>query len=141
MDSANKRQVLVDTGPLVAFLRRDEEHHAWVSDRFAELPAPLLTCEPVLTEALFLLSKQAGGQRVFFDLLASGLLQVSFSVQAEHRALSQLMMKYKDLPMSLADACLVRMAELYSDSPVFTLDKHFRVYRRNSRRTIPLIVP
>ena len=109
--------------------------------RFRELPAPLLTCEPVLTEAFFLVAQHRDGPRRLFELLGSGVIQVRFPVMGEHEALWKLIQKYRDLPMSLADACLVRMAELQPESRVFTLDAHFRVYRKHGRQLIPVIMP
>ena len=131
----------MDTGPLVAFLRRAEAAHRWTVARFAELPAPFVTCEPVLAETFFLVARQPDGPRRFFELLDSGLLEVHFQVMAEQRALGKLIHKYKDLPMSLADACLVRMAELSVGTVVFTLDTHFRIYRKHGRQTIPVVMP
>ena len=133
--------VLVDTGPLVAFLREAEADHEWAAEKFAELPAPFLTCEPVLAETFFLVSRQPDGPRRFFDLLGSGLLEVEFSVIDEREALWKLMHKYEDLPISLADACLVRLAEKHAGAAVFTLDAHFRIYRKNGRQQIPVIMP
>lgn len=134
-------RVIVDTGPLVAFLNKKEVHHAWVVEQFRSLQPPLITCEPVLTEAFHLLSRLRTGHRRFFELLASGAISVEFDLMNEQKALGKLAQKYEDLPMSLADACLVRMAELYPDAPVFTLDHHFRIYRKNGRRLIPTIMP
>jgi len=136
-----ERQVIVDTGPLVAFLVADDQHHAWAAERFRELPAPLWTCEPVLTETFHLLRKLRGGGRRFFELLASGLLAVEFELVAEHAALARLVAKYADLPMSLADACLVRMVERHPGAIVFTVDRHFAIYRQQGRRQIPTIMP
>ena len=133
--------VLVDTGPLVAFLREAEAAHDWVAAQFAELPAPFLTCEPVLAETFFLVARQPDGPRRFFDLLESGLLEIDFSVIAEREALRKLVRKYADLPMSLADASLVRLAELHPGASVFTLDSHFQVYRKHGRQQIPVIMP
>jgi len=133
--------VLVDSGPLVAFLRAAEADHAWAAEKFAELPAPFLTCEPALAETLFLVSRQPEGPRRFFDLLGSGLLEVEFSVIREREALGKLSHKYQDLPMSLADACLVRLAEKHAGAAVFTLDAHFRIYRKHGRQQIPVIMP
>ncbi len=131
----------MDTGPLVAFLHAAEGMHDWATARFQELPAPFLTCEPVLAETFFLMSRHPDGPRRFFDLLGSGVLEVGFSVLGEREALGKLIHKYKDLPMSLADACLVRMAELHPGASVFTLDSHFRIYRKNGRQQIPVIMP
>ena len=133
--------VLVDTGPLVAFLREAEADHEWAAEKFAELPAPFLTCEPVLAETFFLVSRQPDGPRRFFDLLGSGLLEVEFSVLSERETLRKLIRKYEDLPMSLADACLVRLAEKHAGAVVFTLDAHFRIYRKHGRQQIPVIMP
>lgn len=133
--------ILVDTGPLVAFLRESEAAHPWAAAQFKELPAPFMTCEPVLAETFFLVSRHSGGPRRFFDLLGSGLLEVNFSMTTEREALWKLIHKYEDLPMSLADACLVRLAELNPGASVFTLDTHFRVYRKNGRQQIPVIMP
>ncbi|MEO6751840.1 MAG: PIN domain-containing protein [Chthoniobacteraceae bacterium] len=131
----------MDTGPLVAFLTQTEALHDWVASKFAELPAPFVTCEPVLAETFFLLSRLPDGPRRFFDLLGSGLLEIEMSVLAEQAALGKLIHKYKDLPMSLADACLVRLAELHPKASVFTLDTHFRVYRKHGRQQIPVMMP
>ena len=137
----SKPTVIVDTGPLVAFLSKAEALHGWVASKFAELPAPFVTCEPVLAETFFLLSRLPDGPRRFFDLLGSGLLQIELSVLGECDALSKLVRKYEDLPMSLADACLVRLAELHPKASVFTLDTHFRIYRKQGRQQIPVIMP
>ena len=102
---------------------------------------PFFTCEPVLAETYFLLTRQSNGPQLFFDLLSSGLLTVDFSIMAERNNFAKLIHKYRDLPISLAGACLVRMAELSPGSTVFTLDQHFRVYRKNGRQTIPAIMP
>lgn len=133
--------VIVDTGPLVAFLVADDRYHSWAVERFKELPAPFLTCEPVLTETYHLLRRLRLGEQRFFELLARGLLEVDFDLVAEHAALSTLTAKYRDLPMSLADACLVRMVERHPGATVFTVDRHFQVYRHHGRRRIPTIMP
>ena len=138
---ASKPRILIDTGPIVAFLSAEEAVHEWAVSQFSALPTPFATCEPVLAETFFLLSRHPDGPRRFFELLASGLLVVDFSILAEQQNLAALIRKYRDLPMSLADACLVRMAELHPDASVFTLDSHFRVYRKNGRQTIPVILP
>jgi predicted nucleic acid-binding protein len=133
--------VIADTGPLVAFLRRDDADHAWAAERFRELTTPLVTCDAVLSEALFLLSQSAGGARKLLDLVDRGLVVPSFDLAAELKAVSQLLRRFEDVPMSLADACLVRMAELHDDARVFALDSDFKVYRRHRRQVIPLLYP
>ena len=133
--------VIVDTGPLVAFLVETDSHHAWAVGQFHELSAPFLCCEPVLTETFYLVSRLHNGPRRFFELLRSDLLNVEFSLLAEREALRKLIYKYADMPMSLADACSVRMAEQVDGALVFTTDNDFRTYRKNGRQLIPLVVP
>jgi predicted nucleic acid-binding protein len=132
---------LVDTGVLVALLNRKEQHHAWAVEKARVLPSPFLTCEPVLTETYFLVSPLPGGALGFFELLNSGMLEVDLLIIAEREALRKLIRKYEDLPMSLADACLVRLAELHPAASVLTLDSHFQIYRKHGRQQIPIIMP
>ena len=94
-----------------------------------------------MAETFFLLCRQSDGSRLFFDLLSSGMLSTDFSLTSERQHLSKLIDKYRDLPMSLADACLVRMAETRPGAVVLTLDNDFRIYRKNGRQTIPVILP
>src|SRR5262245_42667638 len=103
---------IVDTGPLVAFLDRSEQHHTWVVERIEELDAPLLVWEPVLAETMYLLAPYAKAQDVIFDLLRNGALKLAFHIDEHADPLRQLLQKYRDNPMSLADACVVRMAEM-----------------------------
>jgi len=100
-----------------------------------------VTCEPVLTETFFLLRRIHDGPVKFFALLDSGLLQINFSLLAEKASLERLIRRYANVPMSLADACLVRLAELNPRSHVFTLDSDFHTYRQHGRQTIPILKP
>lgn len=136
-------QVIVDTGPIVAYLRAPDHYHAWARHRFEELAPPFWTCEPVLTEAAFLLSRFGGAQNVevLLALVRRGALRVTFSLADQVGQLLELMKRYQDVPMSLADACLVRMAELRSGSVVLTLDSDFTIYRIHGRTPIPLLIP
>ena len=132
---------ITDTGPLVAFLDKGQAHHAWVKQQIRSLHEPLITCEPVLTEAAFLLARIQGGREGLFGLLRDGAVKIEFSLYDHIEDITALCRKYRDQPMSLADACLVRMAELHERHAVFTLDSDFRVDRKNGRDAIPLIAP
>jgi predicted nucleic acid-binding protein len=134
-------RVIIDTGPLVAFLVKHEVHHQWVVDQFQRLPAPFLTCESVLTEAFFLVRKLPRGTTRFFSLINSGLLDIDYSIIADGPSLDKLVQRYANVPMSLADACLVRLAQLHPQRAVFTLDQDFQIYRLDGRRPIPLLMP
>ncbi|NBD18928.1 MAG: PIN domain-containing protein [Cyanobacteria bacterium] len=136
------RQVgIVDTGFLVAFLNSTEQYHSWVKKQLNNIPSPLITCEPVITETCFLLSTINKGEEIVFKLLSQEKIKISFRLDQELESVRQLMEKYCSVPMSLADACLVRMSEIYSNSVVFTLDSDFRIYRKNKKQMINLIIP
>jgi uncharacterized protein len=119
----------------------EETHHQWVREQFQRLAAPFLTCEAVLTETFFLVRKLPNGTAKFFALINSGLLEVDFAIVAEGAALEKLVQRYANVPMSLADACLVRLAKLHPQTVVFTLDQDFLIYRRDGRLPIPLLMP
>jgi predicted nucleic acid-binding protein len=132
---------LLDTGPLVSFLASGLHHHAWVVEQWGRLRPPLLTCEPVLTEAAFLLKRESREADALFALLERGVVRVALSVQKEQADLRVLMHRYRNRPMSLADACLVRLSEIHPDGEIFTLDSDFRIYRRHGNKTIPVRMP
>jgi predicted nucleic acid-binding protein len=135
------KRIVVDTGPLVAFLNSADGHHEWSVRMLEQIEPPLLTCEAVLSEACFLLRRARGGPQAVLEMVASGAVQVSFSLEREIAAVSKLMTRYASVPMSLADACLVRMMEIEPRSTLLTLDSDFKIYRRNRRQAIPLVTP
>lgn len=132
---------ILDTGPLVALLNRSDRHHRWAREQWARVESPLLTCEPVIAEACFLVRAIDGGMAAVLDLVQRDVLDLSFHVAGEAGVISRLLRKYRDVPMSLADGCLVRMAERHHDGVVMTLDSDFRVYRKNGRQLIPTLTP
>lgn len=134
-------RAIVDTGPLVAFFDRSERYHRWTADRIEELDAPLLVCEPVLTEALFLLARFPIAPDALFGLLQNGALVVGFRLEQHVGMLHRLLRKYRDTPMSLADACVLRMAEIHEGHCVLTLDSDFAVYRKHGRLPLTLMHP
>lgn len=97
--------------------------------------------EPVITEACFLVAHLHDGTQKVLRLVAESVLQIDFSLAAEIEAVESLMKKYENVPMSLTDACLVRMSEMKADAKIFTLDGDFIIYRKNGRQQIPLIYP
>ncbi len=132
---------IVDKGPLVAFFDRSEQHHRWAAERFEELDAPLLVCEPVLAEAMYLLARYPKAQGAVLGLIENGALSVAFRLDEHLGALRKLLQKYRDTPMSLADACIVRMSEIHDRHSVLTLDSDFLVHRKHGRAPLPLIHP
>ena len=133
--------VIADAGVLVALLVRSDQHHEWVSKEARSIAFPLHTCEAVLAEAAHLLRRGGADEPILAEWRERGLLLVPFALQAESAAVKALMRDYRDVPMSLADACLVRMAELDGTARVWTTDAHFQIYRRHGREPIPLIAP
>ena len=136
-----KPVVLLDTGPLVAFLHASDHHHAWSREQFNQLEAPLLTCEAVIAESCHLLRKLPNAQGCVLQMIERGSMRIDFSLQQESTAIAELLQRYRDRPASLADMCLVRMSEIHNSSIVLTLDSDFHVYRRLGRKTISLLHP
>jgi uncharacterized protein len=132
---------IVDTGPLVAFFDRSERHHAWVVARIEEIEPPLLVCEPVLTEAMYLLRHYPAAADALIGLLQNGALHIAFQIEPNIEPVRRLLRKYRDTPMALADACVVRMAEIHARQSVLTLDSDFAAYRKHDRVALPLIHP
>ncbi len=135
------RRVIVDTGPLVAFLNGNDAHHAWTRDTLSRVEPPLMTCEALLSEACFLLRKLDGGPDALLSLVSRGIVEIDFRLDNETLAVLTLMKRYASIPMSLADACLVRMSELTRNATVMTLDSDFRIYRRHGRRVVAVLSP
>jgi uncharacterized protein len=132
---------LLDTGPLVSFLGAGQRHHTWAVEQWRRLRAPLLTCEPVLSEAAFLLKREGRDAEALFELLERGVIRIGLAVQEEQADLRALMRRYRNRPMSLADACLVRLSEIHMAAAVLTLDSDFRIYRRHGNKVIPVRMP
>ncbi|RAI44074.1 type II toxin-antitoxin system VapC family toxin [Rhodoplanes roseus] len=131
--------VLVDAGFLVALLARRDGHHAWAIRTAERAPPPWLTCDAVLSEAFHLLGP--AGVPVLGALVGRGALVSRFDFGSEAEPVLRLMQKYADVPMSFADACLVRMTEFAAEPILLTTDTDFRVYRRLGRRTVPCVLP
>jgi predicted nucleic acid-binding protein len=132
---------IVDTGPLVAFFDRSDRNHHWALNQVQELEVPLLVCEPVLAETMYLLRYDARVPDVLFEYLQNGALHIAFRIDEHVGALRRLLKKYGDTPMSLADACIVRMAEIHEQHAILTLDSDFWVYRKHGRVPLTLIHP
>jgi predicted nucleic acid-binding protein len=129
---------IADTGFLVGFANRADQHHDWAVGIASRVTEPLLTCEAVLAETAFHL----GGSRLALDMVREGLVRLAFDVDDNLVQLAALADRYADRRPDLADLCLIRMSELNPRHAIITVDHaDFRVYRRNKRETIPLICP
>ncbi len=134
-------RAVIDTGPLVALLNRRDQHHLWAKELVADLEPPLYTCEAVISEACFLLKAINDGPEAVLELMQRGAVEIGFDLEDELEPVSTLMRRYRDVPMSFADACLVRMTEIEAQSVVITVDSDFEIYRRNRRQVVPTISP
>lgn len=131
---------ICDTGPLLAFLNRNDPHHVWAVTVMKQTPAPLLVCEAVLTEVIYFLREERLPLDALFELLNRRAIQLDFDLSAHWPRIRTLIARYKQ--MDLADACIVVMSEQHPRSSVLTLDRRdFSVYRRNDRQVIPFVAP
>jgi predicted nucleic acid-binding protein len=131
---------ICDTGPLVAYLNRNDPYHAWALALMKQVRPPLLTCEAVLTEAVYFLREYDIKIDPLFQLLERDAIRVEFDISAHWRRLRTLMARFER--MDLADASVVMMTELHVRCLVLTVDrKDFSVYRRNDRQAINFVAP
>jgi predicted nucleic acid-binding protein len=131
--------VLVDASFVIALLSGSDNSHLWATAQASRLPPPWNTCEAVLSEAFHLLGTR--GAAGLAALLRRRAVVCSFHLGENPEEVLGLMQKYADVPMSFADACLVRMTEALPDPVILTTDTDFRIYRRHSRHTIPCVIP
>lgn len=135
------RNIILDTGALIAFLMPKDKYHKWAVNQFSKITDPVITNEAVITEACFLAQRISNGQETILKLIRQGHITISFNLNQEIEVIENLMQRYATIPMSLADACLVRMSELNKDSVILTIDSDFQIYRRHRQQTISVIMP
>lgn len=133
------KSVLVDAGFLVAMLSRRDSHHKWAVHEASENSPPWYTCEAVLSEAYHLVGER--GAVGLNAMLSRRAVVVRFNMDDEVDAVVAFLQKYASVPMSFADACLVRMSETMSDPVILTTDSDFHIYRRHSRQVVPVSCP
>ena len=134
------RGVLVDAGPLVALIDRGDPHHKACVEAFGTLRAPLMTVWPALTEAMHLLGESWPGQKALWSRVEAAVLLLAPLDAGDAARMRELMEKYHALPMDLADAALVRVAEREGLTQMFTLDRrHFSIYRPGRRRRFAIV--
>lgn len=129
---------IADTGFLVAFANRRDTYFPGPPPVAAQsVQEPLLTCEAVLAETAFHLQDSA----LTLKMVKTGLVRLAFDLKSHQAELAELARRYADRDPDLADLCLIRMSELSPKLPVITVDGDFRVYRRNRRESIPVVMP
>jgi predicted nucleic acid-binding protein len=133
------QSVIIDTSGLVALLDPRDQHHKWSRSAVADLSLPWLTCEAVATEAFFLLTGVEADR--LMRILRDDRLQMTSALVEDVSSVLDLMQKYASVPMSFADACLVRMTEILPEPVLVTTDADFKIYRRHNRQVIPCLMP
>jgi uncharacterized protein len=129
---------ILDAGPLIAALNRDDEHHGWARATLSRLSPPFHSCPEAIAEA----AAMTGRPAAIVEMIQAGEIVLAFDLAAQSASVLALLKKYADREMDLADACIVRMTELTRNCRVLTVDRQdFSVYRRNGRELIPLIAP
>jgi len=129
--------VIVDASFLVALISRREADHDWADSQARRRPTPWKTCDAVLSEAFHLLESTTA----LSALIRRGAVVSAFNFLESAGPVLDLIEKYAGVPMSFADACLVRMTEIHSDPILLTIDNDFRIYRRHGRQVVPCAMP
>lgn len=135
------KPVLLDTGFIVALFNKSDRYHFRCASILAELESPLMTCEAVIVESCFLLRGVSDGPEYVLANVAKGIFEIPFRLSEVGPAILNLLRKYGDLPSSLADCCLVHMANQLDTGDILTVDRHFRTYRWRRNRVFNLLVP
>jgi hypothetical protein len=133
-------RILVDTGPLVAILSREDEHHAACVKALRDLPGPLLSCWPIITEATWLLRSSPRAVQQLVRSVDNGFLELLPLAGSEAAAIVGILKRYEDIGPQLADAALVHLADREKIETIFTLDRRdFSIYRTASRRLFRIV--
>ena len=126
----NPPGVLLDTGPLVALLSKDDANHSRARRIFTECAPPFRSCEAVVAEACFLMRKvHAAGPADVVALGARGVYNIAIAADAHWTNIEALLKKYANRPISFADACLIRCAEMHQEARILTFDMDFSIYK------------
>ena len=134
------KPVLVDTGPLVALLREDDEHHEACIRQAKELRRPAYTCWPVLTEAAYLLRNKPAAVSALLSWSDGTDFEILPLDASDLPGISAVLEKYRDQRIQLADAALMYLAEREAIDIVFTLDRRdFSVYRTGSNKALEML--
>jgi predicted nucleic acid-binding protein len=134
------KPVLLDSGVIVALLDRNEGAHEACVDALQQLHAPLVTCEAVIAESCYLLRNLAGASEAVIENIATGIFQVAFQLSQEATNVKQILRKYRGRKIDLADACLVRLADIFETGEILTLDHDFKIYRWGRNKAFKMLL-
>lgn len=133
------RPVLLDTGVIVALLDASEQFHNLCARAVAGLYPPLITCEAVIAESCYLVRNLPGAAEAVLDNVTAGIFQIPFQLSRDTSAVKQVIRRYRDRRIDLADACLIVLAEEFSTADVLTLDRDFAIYRWRKNKPFRLL--
>ena len=133
------KPVLLDTGVIVALLDRSERLHDACAEVVREIEAPLITCEAVIAESCYLLRNLTGASEAIIENVGAGIFQIPFQLSHEATGVKQVLRKYRDRRIDLADACLIRLADEFGTADILTLDNDFAVYRWGRNRAFRML--
>jgi predicted nucleic acid-binding protein len=136
-----RQQIILDDSVFVSLIDRRDSYHNWAVRELTKISPPLLTCEAAITETCFLLQRIPSSKEIIFSFIDKGVVQIPFHLDEEAQSIEKLLVRYQNVPRSLADACLVRMSEIYDNSAILTLDTDFKIYRKYRNEQIPVIMP
>lgn len=132
--------IAIDTGPIVALFDKNDDKHSLCLNIFKKIQEPLITTWPVLTEVFYLLSFSSNVQDDLWEFIERGVVSIYDIDKDLMKTCRRLMKKYHDLPMDLADATLVAVAEAENIQTIFTLDhKDFRIYKKEQGKHFRLL--
>jgi uncharacterized protein len=134
------KPALLDTGVIVALLDRSEKFHQTCSEAVRSLEAPLITCEAVIAESCYLLRNLPGAPEAVIENVVAGIFQLPFQLSREAGGVKQILRKYRDRKIDLADACLIRLADEFETADILTLDKDFHIYRWGRNKPFRLLL-
>lgn len=134
------KPVLLDTGVIVALIDLRERYHGQCIDFVERLERPLITCEAVIAESCYLLRALPRGIETIIENIERGMVQIPFQLSQSAAPVRTFLKKYHDLPSSLADACLIHLADLFDTGDILTLDHDFMTYRWRRNRSFRLLI-
>lgn len=135
------KPILLDTGVIVALLQRNSERHAECVHAVSSTSRSLVTCEAVIVESCHLLRRFPGAPELVLANLEQGEFEIPFSLSETASSIRAIMRKYRDVPASFADACLIQMADELSTGDILTLDSDFVTYRWRRTKPFEMLIP
>lgn len=134
------KPVLLDTGVIVALLDSSEKTHRACAEAIHAAVAPLITCEAVIAESCYLLRNYPGAPEAIMDNVAAGIFQIPLQISKDAARIKQILRKYRDRKIDLADACLIRLADEFEAPDILTLDKDFTIYRWGKNKPFRILL-